>query len=120
MGAALASRDGNRMGGGHNAYAAIKIEDGSPLLLQYAKNSWIKLTDLEELIDENNEDHPIVNDLLLAAKDQLNRRLRNQAELRDQAKANLLKDIATNPASTFGWFIGAQVNWIESKIQSLI
>jgi hypothetical protein len=120
MDAALASRDGNRMGGGHNAYAAIKIEDGSPLLLQYAKqNSWIKLTDLEELIDENNEDRPIVNDLLLAAKDQLNRRLRNQAEIRDKAKSELLKDIATNPSSRLGFMIGGFVNDLEKIIAKL-
>lgn len=117
MDAALANRDGNRMGNGHNAYAALKIEDGSPLLKQYAKNMWIKLTDLEELIDETNTDHPIVNDLLLAAKDQLNRRLRLQAEARDRAKTELLRDIATNPASAFGWFIAAQLNWLENKIK---
>jgi hypothetical protein len=77
------------------------------------------LTDLEELIDENNEDRPIVNDLLLAAKDQLNRRLRNQAEMRDNAKAELLKDIATNPASRFGFMIGGLFNDLENIISKL-
>lgn len=117
MDVALANRDGNRMGGGHNAYAVIKVEAGSPLFPQYAKNLWIKLTDLEELIDESNKDRPLVNDLLLAAKDQLNRRLRQQAEERDQAKSAILHEIANNPKSELGWILGATVNWIESLIK---
>lgn len=112
----LSQRDSNRIGGGYNAYAAIKVEPNSSLLEKYKPNIWISEHDLEAANAETTEKEPIVNELLLAAKGQLDQRLRNQAETREQKLKEILVDIAKNPETAFGWLIGSIVNALESSL----
>lgn len=115
----LANRDTNRMGVKPNAYAAIKVEGDSNLMKTYQADPsgfWIALKDLETAMEETKEHEAIVNELLLAAKGQLDLHLRERAEAQTRQREKVLHDIATNPNTAFGWWIGSIVNGLEKLV----
>lgn len=103
-------RDGNRVGGGHNGYGIVRVDENSPLLSLYKDNNWVELDVLQEIIEESAKGEVFASEYLLANLSLLYAHLRKEDKARIKNLDQTLQEIASNPATRLGWMMGGLIN----------